>query len=982
MHMVNVELTHNDAPVLTTLSTGAKLEATGARIRHSCRTSAAASWTYTTGSNDWATTDAFNFLSGSDVQFHLLSFDAAGCSSSHIDALVNTLSDSSLALLPACPSACGANADCNRVKIFPQVQDDVLTSAQCVCTLPFLDAPGVAASAYSQTVGCLKSRRADSATEENVEILASLFKDADAIANEVRTITLKMGGDYPAAAAWTATESSDGWLTVLDQSGSFNVSSVTQSTGIQVMLNATGLAERSGAYAATVSISVDTMIDDVLSFPVSIFVGSTVSASHSVWGTVAPGHECSTVSGISSSAFNLGEENILSFTSCDADDWPVPHQLPSAEQPQQFTVTLTYAGESTNDAASLLYQSGGRYDILLTPSQKGQYEVTVLLSGVPVVTKYVQFDSCAQDGHYTTDGLACQRCPAHQVTNVAGDGCVCADAYYDSFLNALHCYGLGDNFQSEDFSPTTDTSEDSRCKPCAALSAHEEPCVICQDNAVVLAPDYSVSLSTVAKLSGSDLQEVSGPIAVFQCPLDGCVGRNANNSVAESLAGCSPGYKGPLCAVCDSDEGYVQQGSSCVDCSDLSGSATTVIGIFAIAAVAIGSVFNLVCGHDGDAHADSNMAQVIIKGKILISLFQVVVGLPATLGLLYPPMFASLLDALKVIIIDVVAVFRLDCISAMTIYSRFCLVMVLPWIGTLLVHVYARLCNMRGGKADEEDSTKRHEQNKASAYSRSLFIVFMLYPILSRTAFAMLRCQDLGDEIWHLDDFATDCTDSTHVVFTIISWISIIAYPVGIPCVWLWLLVKERESTQDRLRFLSGDYKTEHDYFEVIWLFEKLILTGLLTFLEHGTIFQAYVATGVSFCFFTLQVSAWPYITLGDNIVKMLAEAALFVTLVTSIVLRTDLAQDVWSADAYGIVLVFAVLVPVVIAIIVVMPLFCDALRNNDNKEPKNKEGPLAPNEPDLDIDIDLAKEAQNIDNNITAVDAEGPHQAAETSNP
>ena len=83
--------------------------------------------------------------------------------------------------------------------------------------------------------------------------------------------------------------------------------------------------------------------------------------------------------------------------------------------------------------------------------------------------------------------------------------------------------------------------------------------------------------------------------------------------------------------------------------------------------------------------------------------------------------------------------------------------------------------------------------------------------------------------------------------------------------------------TQDRLRFLSGDYKTEHDYFEVIWLFEKLILTGLLTFLEHGTIFQAYVATGVSFCFFTLQVSAWPYITLGDNIVKMLAEAALFV---------------------------------------------------------------------------------------------------------
>ena len=64
-------------------------------------------------------------------------------------------------------------------------------------------------------------------------------------------------------------------------------------------------------------------------------------------------------------------------------------------------------------------------------------------------------------------------------------------------------------------------------------------------------------------------------------------------------------------------------------------------------------------------------------------------------------------------------------------------------------------------------------------------------------------------------------------------------------------------------------------YFECVFLIEKLILTGLIIFLDPGSIFQAVCGTCVAFAFFTVEVAAWPYATDQDNVLKAVRVAVL-----------------------------------------------------------------------------------------------------------
>ena len=89
-------------------------------------------------------------------------------------------------------------------------------------------------------------------------------------------------------------------------------------------------------------------------------------------------------------------------------------------------------------------------------------------------------------------------------------------------------------------------------------------------------------------------------------------------------------------------------------------------------------------------------------------------------------------------------------------------------------------------------------------------------------------------------------------------------------------------------------------------LSEKLILTGLLIFVDQGSVFQAFIGGCVSFSFFAIQVKCQPFKEDIDNLLKAVAEAQLFITLFISVVLRTDLGNDALSEDSYGGILVAA----------------------------------------------------------------------------
>ena len=99
------------------------------------------------------------------------------------------------------------------------------------------------------------------------------------------------------------------------------------------------------------------------------------------------------------------------------------------------------------------------------------------------------------------------------------------------------------------------------------------------------------------------------------------------------------------------------------------------------------------------------------------------------------------------------------------------------------------------------------------------------------------------------------------------------------------------------------DYQPKYYYFECVFLIEKLILTGLLIFVDQGSIAQAYVATLTAFTFTVIQTKYMPYAAQKDNLLKQLCEVQLLMTLLISIILRTDLVDEPLSSLGYDFIL-------------------------------------------------------------------------------
>jgi hypothetical protein len=119
----------------------------------------------------------------------------------------------------------------------------------------------------------------------------------------------------------------------------------------------------------------------------------------------------------------------------------------------------------------------------------------------------------------------------------------------------------------------------------------------------------------------------------------------------------------------------------------------------------------------------------------------------------------------------------------------------------------------------------------------------------------------------------------------------------------------------DKFEFLVRDYKPEYYYWEVVEMIRKLLLTGMIIFVDAGSTAQVFVACVVSFFFFSLQMACMPYEQPGNNHLKVAAEIQTFLTLLVSIVLRSSLEDEIIQEDGYGLMLV-------VVNLSLALPLF------------------------------------------------------------
>jgi hypothetical protein len=170
-------------------------------------------------------------------------------------------------------------------------------------------------------------------------------------------------------------------------------------------------------------------------------------------------------------------------------------------------------------------------------------------------------------------------------------------------------------------------------------------------------------------------------------------------------------------------------------------------------------------------------------------------------------------------------------------------------------------------------------------------------------------------EWWHVDDYTLDCNSESHKTIKVVATVFILIYPIGIPMVFfllIWRDDRQRKQTMhsednaSSFDFLRRDYKDDYYFFEVVVLLEKLLLTGILSFIDQGTVLQAFAGTCIAVCFLSIQCRLCPYRERSDNLLKACAEAQLFTTLLISIVLRTKLDHEHLMPHDYGTILVVA----------------------------------------------------------------------------
>eukprot|EP01045_Picozoa_sp_COSAG04_P027097 COSAG04_NODE_3898_length_2439_cov_1.713675_2_plen_568_part_01 len=334
----------------------------------------------------------------------------------------------------------------------------------------------------------------------------------------------------------------------------------------------------------------------------------------------------------------------------------------------------------------------------------------------------------------------CEACPLKQVVDPSGERCICAEDFYNNTQGLLVCYDLQRNFDPGHFDHTASNNRKEHCSSCLG---DLETCLSCEGGVTTLNRGYG--LSATAKTIGARTPlslGLIGPAAIFKCPMEGCLGTSGT-----SLSDCEPGYTGPLCSVCSANESFIKDGTTCIECKDAASTPTTMLALMFAVIAAVLLVLRCI-GKGSDNKSSVVVAHIgfVVQAKILIGLFQITVELPFTLNLNYPKAFTAVLSAVRVLILDLFAILKMECIGTMSVHTKFMLVMLLPVAAIGTVQLVRCINDWRAGRSEqlsEAQMAKDRDERRVTAGYRSFFIVFLLYPLLSRSAFRTFACQTL-----------------------------------------------------------------------------------------------------------------------------------------------------------------------------------------------------------------------------------------------
>eukprot|EP01047_Picozoa_sp_COSAG01_P020513 COSAG01_NODE_1169_length_11408_cov_35.108056_3_plen_2198_part_00 len=529
----------------------------------------------------------------------------------------------------------------------------------------------------------------------------------------------------------------------------------------------------------------------------------------------------------------------------------------------------------------------------------------------------------------------CQPCETMTKANTDRSACVCDTGSYNGTSRLVVCFNGG--YDDELVSREQAARGNARCDTCPK-DVTGEGCMSCKDGNISVQAGFVAP--AVSATSQDDIKFVfrchhDMEVAVKRCP-----GGGAFRRLQVRKSTCAPGYNGHLCGECEENFGMTKD-RECVACDDTDTGAA--FGIF-FAAVVVLIIVLTIFGKLWSKFPLKYLLRCSIQPiRIVITYAQVTTQLGDVLDFSYPGVFGDVIEFLKPIMDVFGLLFRAmgpsECFGIQGFTSRWLLRVVgLPAVMSvlvLLVYVFERFVN-------------KSKDAALNAKGYAMFTVFFCYPTICVISFASFICKKMSpdDSVLELDD-GVICEDPDHRVLQGLSVAVIVVIAVGIPTMLLiYLLNTTAKYNQDlktknaaiakrmsieldvdtetaeyvirdvtigrSLSFVMDAYQPQYLFWEVVDMFRKLALVGIVLIVRRGSIAQLAAAILLAFVFFALHIKTWPYKQKDDNMFRAATELHVFIVILVALILQNDLRWELLTVDAYDYILFlsFFLLVP------------------------------------------------------------------------
>ena len=304
---------------------------------------------------------------------------------------------------------------------------------------------------------------------------------------------------------------------------------------------------------------------------------------------------------------------------------------------------------------------------------------------------------------------------------------------------------------------------------------------------------------------------------LFSCPIrESCVAGNVTGANA-----CDEGYEGPVCALCA--EGYRHWGGKCSKCGSNASLAMPTLGIMAFIAFLV-YIFR--------KPLKQAVGTVIFAALLFVAQ---IVGLLKEYDISWPKSIGRLVEVLDITNFNMESLTPGCSSSKSNYYSTYITAVVVPPAVTLFCVLVYVLMGVIERRAPFYRLREMACDVRTKCRRNATWLVVLSYSGVAKTVLQLYNQRHLDVGTYLRRDYSIDASNTEHMVYRITGYVALIVYPIGIPLVITYILVRNRKrlddpSVQANFGFLYNTVREEVPFWELTGLFLKFMLAAIPVF--------------------------------------------------------------------------------------------------------------------------------------------------------